>query len=147
MIMPIKPATFPLTKLPAAPVTSTTSAPSIGSTSVTSTHASPFGTSESKSKAPNASTGTATAGNAVTGNQAESGTSSDFGNKLREVLAEANEPQLKAEQASQDYANGKQNDLHGTMITMTEADVSLRLVSNVRNRVIEAYREVMRMGS
>ena len=71
----------------------------------------------------------------------------DFSAKLREVLNEANEAQVSAQTAAEDYANGKQNDLHGTMIAMTEADISLRLVSNVRNRVIEAYREVMRMGS
>jgi len=71
----------------------------------------------------------------------------DFSEKLREVLEETNSTQVKAETAAQDYASGKQNDLHGTMITMTEADVSLRLVANVRNKVIEAYREVMRMGS
>jgi flagellar hook-basal body complex protein FliE len=73
--------------------------------------------------------------------------SADFTGKLREALNEANATQQKAETAATDYASGKQNDLHGTMITMAEADISLRLVSNVRNRVIEAYREVMRMGS
>lgn len=73
--------------------------------------------------------------------------SSDFTEKLRDALNEANATQVKAETAAADFASGKQNDLHGTMITMAQADVSLRLVSNVRNRVIEAYREVMRMGS
>lgn len=71
----------------------------------------------------------------------------DFTGKLREALNEANATQQQAETAASDYASGKQNDLHGTMITMAQADISLRLVSNVRNRVIEAYREVMRMGS
>jgi flagellar hook-basal body complex protein FliE len=71
----------------------------------------------------------------------------DFTGKLREALNEANSTQKQAETAAADYASGKQNDLHGTMITMAQADISLRLVSNVRNRVIEAYREVMRMGS
>jgi flagellar hook-basal body complex protein FliE len=71
----------------------------------------------------------------------------DFSAKLREALDDANQEQVQAQKAADDYASGKQNDLHGTMISMTEADVSLRLVSNVRNRVIEAYREVMRMGS
>lgn len=71
----------------------------------------------------------------------------DFTSTLKKVLSEANESQVKAEQASADYASGKQNDLHGTMITMTEADINLRLVAQVRNKVIDAYREVMRMGS
>ena len=70
-----------------------------------------------------------------------------FTDQLREVMKEANQPQVEARQVSDDYANGKQNDLHGTMITMTQADIQLRFAANVRNRVIEAYREVMRMGS
>jgi flagellar hook-basal body complex protein FliE len=79
------------------------------------------------------------------GGSEKSGT--DFSSKLREVLDEANAPQVKAEKVADDYANGKQNDLHGTMITMTQADVQLRLTAQVRNKVIEAYREIMRMGS
>lgn len=49
--------------------------------------------------------------------------------------------------ASEGYMAGDHQDVHGTMIAMQEADVSLRLMASVRNRAIEAYREVMRMGS
>lgn len=74
-------------------------------------------------------------------------TPNSFSEKLREVVASANELPLKGEQVAQDYADGKQNDLHGTMVSMAQADISLRMVANVRNRAIEAYREIMRMGS
>ena len=70
-----------------------------------------------------------------------------FTDQLREALTETNESQVKAQEVADDYASGKQNDLHGTMITMAQADIQLRFATNVRNRVIEAYREVMRMGS
>lgn len=73
--------------------------------------------------------------------------SSDFVGKLREALKSANEGPAAGEKASDAYAAGTQNDLHGTMISMAQADISLRLVSNIRSRVIEAYREVMRMGA
>ena len=33
------------------------------------------------------------------------------------------------------------------MIQMQQADIQLRLAANIRNRVIEAYREVLRMGA
>lgn len=72
---------------------------------------------------------------------------SSFTEKLREVMHSANEKPLAGEQVAEAYANGKQNDLHGTMISLAQADVSLRLVANVRNRAIEAYREIMRMGA
>lgn len=70
-----------------------------------------------------------------------------FADKLREVVQEANEKPLEGEKVAKDYADGKQNDLHGTMVSMAQADISLRLVSNVRNRAVEAYREIMRMGA
>jgi flagellar hook-basal body complex protein FliE len=72
---------------------------------------------------------------------------SSFTEKLREVVQSANELPQQGEQVAQQYADGKQNDLHGTMVSMAQADISLRMVANVRNRAIEAYREIMRMGS
>ena len=76
----------------------------------------------------------------------ESGATS-FSSQLREVVASTNEMPLEGERVAQAYADGKQNDLHGTMVSMAQADISLRMVVNVRNRAIEAYREIMRMGS
>lgn len=77
---------------------------------------------------------------------AETGSAS-FTSKLREVVQSANELPQQGQQVAQAYADGKQNDLHGTMVSMAQADISLRMVANVRNRAIEAYREIMRMGS
>ncbi|MDB4988199.1 MAG: fliE [Myxococcaceae bacterium] len=123
MSMPIKPAGLPMPELQssrnAAILKPGMAAPSIASPSVP--------------------------GNAPVGG--ESPNTTDFSSTLRNVLAEANDKQVQAQNVADDYASGKQNDLHGTMITMTEADINLRLVSNVRNKVIDAYREVMRMGS
>lgn len=70
-----------------------------------------------------------------------------FTAKLREAVQATNELPQQGEQVAQQYADGKQNDLHGTMVSMAQADISLRMVANVRNRAIEAYREIMRMGS
>ena len=135
MVMPIKPATFPLYGMEPGSVAKKPAAGAAGG--ITGSGGATGGTG---------SIGTGTGSIGTGAGTGEVG-KADFSEKLREVLNEANAPQAKAEQAAQDYASGKQNDLHGTMITMTEADVSLRLVSNVRTRVIEAYREVMRMGS
>jgi len=77
---------------------------------------------------------------------AETGGSS-FGERLREVASSANEHSRSAGVMANDYAAGQQNDLHGTMIAGAQADISFRLLASVRNRCIEAYREVMRMGA
>jgi len=71
----------------------------------------------------------------------------DFGDRVREVLQDVNAHQVRAAEAAEAYANGDRDDIHGTMIALEQADITFRLVSNVRSRLVEAYREVMRMGA
>jgi flagellar hook-basal body complex protein FliE len=72
---------------------------------------------------------------------------SGFAERLRELVEATDARATRAEELAAEYAAGRQNDLHGTMIAAAEADVQLRLLANVRNRAIEAYREIMRMGA
>ncbi|MCG8557244.1 MAG: flagellar hook-basal body complex protein FliE [Proteobacteria bacterium] len=70
-----------------------------------------------------------------------------FAERLKDFVAEVNENQAKAEHLAVQYAKGRQHDLHGTMIALQKADISFRLLSSVRTKVIEAYREISRMGA
>lgn len=74
-------------------------------------------------------------------------TTSPFAETLAEFAQDVNTSQVDAERASRDFAEGRSDDIHGTMIQLQEADVKLRLLGNVRNRALEAYREIMRMGA
>ena len=56
-------------------------------------------------------------------------------------------PQAAAEQAIEGFSKGMDGRIHETMMTVEKADISLKYVVNVRNKLMEAYREVMRMGS
>ncbi len=67
--------------------------------------------------------------------------SNDFSKMLREV----NNLQMKADQKIEEFATSKDKDLHGTMIAMQKADVSLRLLLQIRARLTNAYQEIMRM--
>lgn len=71
----------------------------------------------------------------------------DFEGMVRGAVGEVAAMHDRAATAAEGYVAGEHQDVHGTMILMQEADVSLRLAVNVRNRAIEAYREVMRMGA
>ena len=44
-----------------------------------------------------------------------------------------------------DMVAGKNKDIPATMIAMEKADVSLRLLMSVKNKVVAAYEEMMRM--
>ena len=61
------------------------------------------------------------------------------------MLDEVNTLQLAADQKIQEFATSKDKDLHGTMIAMQKADVSLRLLLQVRSKLTSAYQEITRM--
>lgn len=71
--------------------------------------------------------------------------SATFGDFLSKMVNEANTSQLDADKKMQEVAAGRNKDLHGAVLSMEQADVNFRLLAQVRNKVIEAYREIMRM--
>jgi flagellar hook-basal body complex protein FliE len=70
-----------------------------------------------------------------------------FADHLAGFVSGINHTQKTAEHTAEEFAVGHHNDIHGTMIAVEQADISLHLLANVRNRVVDLYREVMRMGS
>lgn len=71
---------------------------------------------------------------------------SAFAKQLREFVREVDGSQKVADKNAAGVADGSNHDLHGTMVALEEANIKLRLATSVRNKVIEAYREIMRMG-
>ena len=69
---------------------------------------------------------------------------SGFGARLKQALSEVNELQQDADKAMTDVSLGKLG-IHEGMLAITEADLSLRLLVQVRNKILEAYREINRM--
>ena len=68
-----------------------------------------------------------------------------FADYLQEQLGEVNELQTQADSSINALATGQSDDVHATMIAMQKADVSFRLLMAVRNKLLDAYDEVMRM--
>jgi flagellar hook-basal body complex protein FliE len=67
-----------------------------------------------------------------------------FGERLKQAISEVNELQQEADQAMEDVTLGKLG-IHEGMLAMSEADLSLRLLVQVRTKVMEAYKEISRM--
>jgi flagellar hook-basal body complex protein FliE len=70
-----------------------------------------------------------------------------FSDHLANFVSGIDQMQKGAKVQSEEFAVGRTNDIHNTMIDVEQADISLRMLANVRNRVVDLYREVMRMGS
>lgn len=75
----------------------------------------------------------------------ESGGAKTFGDFMKDLVQDANSSALQADAKMQDVAAGRNKDLHGAVLAMEKADVQFRLLTQVRNKVIDAYREIMRM--
>ena len=69
-----------------------------------------------------------------------------FGEILKSSLGKVNQLKSEADQAIQGLATGQQTDIHGTMIAIEKASVSFQLMMQVRNKVIDAYKEIERMS-
>jgi flagellar hook-basal body complex protein FliE len=69
-----------------------------------------------------------------------------FADVLEGAVASANERALQANAATQAFAAGARDDIHGTMIAVKQADIELKLVANVRNKLVEAFNDLWRMN-
>lgn len=69
----------------------------------------------------------------------------DFDAYLKEALGEVNNLQQKADQAIQQLVGGGKGDLQETMVALERADVSFRLMMQIRNKLLETYQEILRM--
>jgi len=69
-----------------------------------------------------------------------------FVDYLRAQVNEVENLNAAADKAAGDLVSGRSGDIHGTMIALEKADISFRLLTKVRNKVVEAYQEVMRMN-
>lgn len=78
-------------------------------------------------------------------NVADTSGEKSFGNMLKNLVDEVKQSQETANHATEELAAGRKKDLHGAMLAMEQADISLRMLVQVRNKVIDAYREIMRM--
>lgn len=68
-----------------------------------------------------------------------------FAEALKNSISDVNQKQVAADRAAEQVATGDSKNLHEAMIKMEEADISLRLMVQVRNKAVEAYQEIMRM--
>jgi flagellar hook-basal body complex protein FliE len=69
----------------------------------------------------------------------------DFGAWLSQALGKVNHQLVQADQGMQRLAAGEAENLHQVMIALEEARIGMQLVVQVRNRLLEAYQEVLRM--
>jgi flagellar hook-basal body complex protein FliE len=78
-------------------------------------------------------------GTAVQGDEAP------FKDQLASLLDGVNQLQLEAGAKAEALARGSITDLHQVMLAQEEASVAFKLVIEMRNRIVAAYQEIIRM--
>lgn len=64
-----------------------------------------------------------------------------FNNALNKV----NELILNSDELTEDFAAGRTDNIHDVMIALEKADIALQLTMQIRNKILDAYEEIMRM--
>ncbi len=74
-----------------------------------------------------------------------SGSGEKFTDMLSSLVNSVNDAQASAAQAQQAMMNGDAVELHQVMIKAEEAGLSMDFLLEIRNKLVNAYNEVMRM--
>jgi flagellar hook-basal body complex protein FliE len=69
----------------------------------------------------------------------------NFQNMLKDAINEVNNLQNNANEEVVNYVVGKTTDVHQVIVAAEKASLSLRLTTEVTNKIVEAYKEIMRM--
>jgi flagellar hook-basal body complex protein FliE len=69
----------------------------------------------------------------------------NFADSLKEAVQSVNTLQKDADVMSQKLATGETKNIPEVMLAVEKADIALKLMVQVRNKMIEAYQEIMRM--
>jgi len=76
---------------------------------------------------------------------AGAGAAGGFGSVLQDAMRTVGELHNDASHSVESFLAGEGDDLHKTILSTQRADLAMELFMQVRNKVVQAYQEVMRM--
>lgn len=88
----------------------------------------------------NIETGLGTHGTPGTGEGAKT-----FGEFLQDSIGKVNALQNDANVAMEKLASGESQNLHETLLAVEKAEIAFKTMNQIRTKVIDAYREIMKM--
>lgn len=68
-----------------------------------------------------------------------------FGKLMEDMVGKVSDLQQNADQSIQSLATGQGKGLHEVMLAVEKASISFQMLTQVRNKAVEAYQEIMRM--
>lgn len=75
----------------------------------------------------------------------QEGEGPSFNDVLKKAIAEVSGLEQEADRQIVDLAMGKAQNIHEAMLALQKADISFKLLMEIRDKLIQAYQEIMRM--
>ncbi|MHB1392426.1 MAG: flagellar hook-basal body complex protein FliE [Clostridia bacterium] len=68
-----------------------------------------------------------------------------FADFLNNAVSDVNKLQVDSERLNEALAIGKTDNIHQVMIAAEKAEIALQFTMQIRNKILDAYQEIMRM--
>ncbi len=68
-----------------------------------------------------------------------------FGDIYKDLIQNSNNLKIESDNLTEDFVAGKSDNIHEVMIAAQKSEIAITLVTEVRNRLVEAYQEFSRM--
>lgn len=81
----------------------------------------------------------------ISGTRDSGNSNTSFVDYLNDAIKKVNDMILESDKAAEDFASGKTDNIHQVMIAMEKADIALQFTMQIRNKILDAYNEIMRM--
>lgn len=77
--------------------------------------------------------------------EAATGTGKEFGDMFTEAIGRVEQYRARAEDAANGFMSGETEEIHQVILAGQRAEIAFETFLQVRNKVVQAYQEVMRM--
>lgn len=79
-------------------------------------------------------------------NSAVTGVNVPFSDYLKNTLSKTNELLIQSQDLADAFAAGKTDNIHQVLLAAEKADIAFQFTMQIRNKIMDAYTEIMRMN-
>ncbi len=70
---------------------------------------------------------------------------SNFVDLIKDYIDDVNKKQIDADKTIERFIKGEEKDITNVVLSVEKAEVSLQLFLQIRNKLVQAYQDIMRM--
>lgn len=84
-------------------------------------------------------------GTSLIGNKSNENIIGGFAEYLNKALKKVSDLEKESQMLTEDFAAGRTDNIHQVMIAAEKSEIALQFTMQIRNKILDAYNEIMRM--